>query len=158
MVNTAVTVDVLANDSNADGDPLSVDSVTQPANGSVNINTDDTVTYTPHASHTGSDTFTYTVSDGRGGTATGSVTITIDGALNPPTGSMTVNPANLPELEWHMVWINNHNTIGNLVRVTADIPAGTTFIDGSLACDVRGNSTLIRCDFETAGSQMVSMR
>ena len=149
---------MLANDNDADGDTLSVDSVTQPANGSVNINTDDTVTYTPHASYTGSDTFTYTVSDGRGGTATGSVTITIDGSLNPPTGLMTVNPANLPELEWRMVWINNHNAIGNLVRVTADIPVGTTFIDGSLTCNVQGNSTLIRCDFEPAGTQMANVR
>ncbi|MDH3598775.1 MAG: cadherin-like domain-containing protein, partial [Candidatus Tectomicrobia bacterium] len=158
LVNNEVTVDVLANDSDADGDTLSVDSVTQPANGTVNINTDDTVTYTPHAGYTGSDTFTYTVSDGSGGTDSGSVTVTIDGTLEPPTGSMTVDPSDLPELQWRMVWINNNNTIGNLVRITADIPAGTTFVDGSLTCEVRGSSTLIRCDFVPAGSQTAGVR
>jgi hypothetical protein len=71
---------------------------------------------------------------------------------------MTVNPANLPELEWRMVWINNHNTIGNLVRLTADIPPGTTFIDGSLTCEVQGGSTQIRCDFVPAGGQAASGR
>ena len=61
---TAVTIDVLANDSDADGDPLSVDSVDDPANGAAAINGDGTLTYTPDAGFTGSDVFDYTVSDG----------------------------------------------------------------------------------------------
>ncbi|MDN2661698.1 tandem-95 repeat protein, partial [Neptunomonas sp. CHC150] len=63
--DTPVTVDVLANDSDVDGDTLSVDSATA-ANGAVAINPDGTITYTPNADFNGSDTITYTVSDGNG--------------------------------------------------------------------------------------------
>ncbi|MDE0062059.1 MAG: fibronectin type III domain-containing protein, partial [Gammaproteobacteria bacterium] len=71
---TAVTIDVLANDSDADGDPLSVDSVDDPANGAAAINGDGTLTYTPDAGFTGSDVFDYTVSDGE---ATDTATVTV---------------------------------------------------------------------------------
>ena len=74
LKDTPVTIDVLANDT-APGDPLSVESVGQPAFGSVSINADDTLTYTPQPSFYGSDTFTYTVSDGSGGTDTALVTL-----------------------------------------------------------------------------------
>ncbi len=62
--NTAVDVPVLSNDSDLDGDPLSVIAVTDPANGSTSINPDDSVQYVPDAGYNGPDTFTYTISDG----------------------------------------------------------------------------------------------
>ncbi|UCH63379.1 MAG: tandem-95 repeat protein, partial [Fidelibacterota bacterium] len=62
--DTPVTIDVLANDTDDDGDALSVASVTQGANGSVVINVDGTVTYTPNENFSGSDSFTYTATDG----------------------------------------------------------------------------------------------
>ncbi|MFP4553836.1 MAG: S8 family serine peptidase, partial [Actinomycetota bacterium] len=58
--DVAVTVDVLANDSDADNDPLTVTSATDPANGTATINADDTFTYTPDPDYNGTDTFTYT--------------------------------------------------------------------------------------------------
>ena len=75
-VDTPVVVDVLANDSDPNGDILTVDSVTQGSNGSV-VNNGTDVTYTPNASWTGTDTFTYTVSDGNGGTDTATVTVMV---------------------------------------------------------------------------------
>ena len=71
--DTAVVVEVLTNDSDADGDDLTVLSATDPDNGSVTVNADGTVTYTPDEHFNGVDTFTYTISDGKGGsdTATG---------------------------------------------------------------------------------------
>ena len=75
--NTPVTIPVLANDADVDGDTLAVQEVTQPANGTVTINADGTVTYTPNAKFSGTDTFTYTVSDGNGGTDTATVTVTV---------------------------------------------------------------------------------
>src|SRR5262249_11482335 len=63
----AAKIAVLANDSDPDGDPLTVSSVTQPANGAAAVNADNTVTYSPKAGFSGSDQFTYTISDGRGG-------------------------------------------------------------------------------------------
>ncbi|WP_143751907.1 Ig-like domain-containing protein, partial [Maribacter sp. 4U21] len=62
-----VTVDILANDNdNADGgsiDPVSVSITGAPANGTVVINPDGTVTYIPNADFNGTDSFTYQVCD-----------------------------------------------------------------------------------------------
>jgi VCBS repeat-containing protein len=74
--DTPITIDVLNNDFDTDGDMLTVDSVTQGTNGSV-INNGINVTYTPHVGFTGTDTFTYTISDGNGCTDTASVTVTV---------------------------------------------------------------------------------
>jgi hypothetical protein len=73
----AVTINVLANDSDPDGDPLTAQSVTQPLHGTATLNAEGTVTYTPAATFTGKDTFKYTISDGRGGTDAATVTITV---------------------------------------------------------------------------------
>ena len=80
--DTPVTIDVLDNDSDSDGDSLIVQSVTQPANGSV-ANNGSNVVYTPDPGFNGSDTFTYTISDGNGGTDSATVTVSI-GAVNDP--------------------------------------------------------------------------
>ena len=72
-----VTVNVLANDSDIEGDTLVLDSVTPPGYGMVTINSDNTVTYTPDAGFDGEDSFTYTVSDGNGGLATATVTMDV---------------------------------------------------------------------------------
>ena len=79
-----VNVSVLGNDTDADGDTLTVTSVTQGAHGAVVINPDKTVKYTPAANYSGPDTFTYTASDGNGGTATGTVTITVTSVNDAP--------------------------------------------------------------------------
>jgi hypothetical protein len=70
-----VQIDVLANDSDPDDDPLTVTSVTDPPNGTAVNNGDGTVTYTPNCGYFGIDTFDYTISDGQGGTDTGTVTV-----------------------------------------------------------------------------------
>src|SRR2546425_5108765 len=84
--NTPVTINVVANDTDPDGDTLTVTGVTQGAHGSVTNNHNGTVTYSPNAGFTGTDTFTYTISDGHGGTATGQVTVTVQA---PTTGKVT---------------------------------------------------------------------
>ena len=77
--NTAVSIAVLANDSDPDGDTLRISAVTQGANGSVAItNGGTTVSYAPRNGFTGVDSFTYTVNDGRGGLATATVTVTVN--------------------------------------------------------------------------------
>jgi serine protease AprX len=80
---TAVTIAVLANDSDPDGDALAVTSVDDPPNGSAVINGDGTVTYTPDAGFTGSDSFDYTISDGSGGTDTATVTVSVNENTDP---------------------------------------------------------------------------
>ncbi|MBU0484945.1 MAG: tandem-95 repeat protein [Proteobacteria bacterium] len=61
--------DVLANDRDDDGNPLTIVSVTQPANGTVE-NFGDLISFTPAPGFTGETEFTYTVSDGQDGIVT----------------------------------------------------------------------------------------
>lgn len=75
--NTAVTIAVLANDHDPDGDPLTLTGVTQPSSGAATANADGTVTYTPETNASGSFSFTYSISDGHGGSATGNVTVNV---------------------------------------------------------------------------------
>ena len=85
----AATIDVLANDSDGDTPPdaLTITGVTQGANGSVTNSATD-VTYTPNAGFTGTDSFTYDISDGFGGSDTATVTMTVSAAANtPPTAN-----------------------------------------------------------------------
>ncbi|MCZ6788601.1 MAG: chitobiase/beta-hexosaminidase C-terminal domain-containing protein, partial [Chloroflexi bacterium] len=76
--DTAVAIDVLANDSDVDGDPLTITSAGPAANGAVAINANKTVRYTPNVSFAGTDMFSYSVSDGRGGIDTATVTVTVN--------------------------------------------------------------------------------
>jgi len=82
--DTPVTIPVLANDNDPDLDPLTVTGVTQPANGEAVANLDNTVTYTPASGFAGSDSFTYSISDGQGGTASATVGVTVN-CQAPPT-------------------------------------------------------------------------
>ncbi|WP_340268405.1 Ig-like domain-containing protein [Sphingobium mellinum] len=74
--NTPVLIDVLANDTDIDGDPLSISALGTAAHGTVQIQSGK-VLYTPAADYSGSDAFTYTVSDGAGGTDQGNVNVTV---------------------------------------------------------------------------------
>ncbi len=75
---------VLANDSDIDLDPISVDSFSQPTHGSVNVQSDGAYTYTPNLDFNGSDSFTYTITDGNGGSDTATVTLTITAVNDAP--------------------------------------------------------------------------
>jgi large repetitive protein len=72
-----IEIAVLGNDSDPDGDALTVSSVTMPSSGSVTINPDGTLHYAPAPGFTGVVTFNYTVSDGHGGMATTTVTVDV---------------------------------------------------------------------------------
>lgn len=73
----AVDILVLANDTDPEGDTLSVDSVGTPGHGTAAAQGDGSVRYTPEAGFVGTDHFTYTVSDGNGGTDTATVIVTV---------------------------------------------------------------------------------
>lgn len=91
--DSSVTIDVLSNDLDADGDPLSVTGVSLEAgvDGDVIINPDNTITFVPGGAfdHMATDeiqtvTVSYTVSDGKGGTDTGAVIVTVTGTNDGP--------------------------------------------------------------------------
>jgi len=83
---TGVTFDVLANDTDVDGDVLSVASydASTIANGTLTANGGGSFTYVPDSGYVGSESFTYVVSDGNGGTANGTVTITVTPVQHDP--------------------------------------------------------------------------
>ncbi|MFP4597744.1 MAG: Ig-like domain-containing protein [Persicimonas sp.] len=81
--DTAVSIDLLDNDTDVDGDSLSIDSVGTPSNGAVVDNNDGTVDYTPATDFNGTDTFSYTVTDGDL-TDTAEVTVTVEPVNDAP--------------------------------------------------------------------------
>lgn len=85
--DVAVIVSVLANDSDPNGDPLSIASFTQGAGGSVTSNGDGTLTYTPNVDFNGTDSFAYTISDEKGGTDTANVNVTIAAVNDAPVST-----------------------------------------------------------------------
>ncbi len=84
--DTPVVVDPLVNDTDVDGDVLSVVSFSQPANGMVVDNGDGTLTYTPDGDWNGTDSFPYTVSDGAL-TDTATVTVTVTPVNDAPVAA-----------------------------------------------------------------------
>ena len=123
---------VTSNDSDLNGDSLTIDSVngitiadgssaaTTSGNGTVTFNNDGTITYTPNSNFLGTDTFDYTVSDGNGGTATASITITVS-----PFSSSTTAGA----IEGRVYQDSGNSTIGSedspLAGVKIDLYADT---------------------------------
>ncbi|HKX44861.1 MAG TPA: Ig-like domain-containing protein [Burkholderiaceae bacterium] len=87
-INVPTTIAVLANDSDRDGDSLTVTgaSLANPAQGSVVVNADGTITFTPATNVSGPVAITYTVSDGHGGSASATATVTV-GANHAPAGA-----------------------------------------------------------------------
>ncbi|MGK7904275.1 MAG: Ig-like domain-containing protein, partial [Hormoscilla sp.] len=79
---TTATINVLDNDSDPDGDRISVTEFTATTllGGTVS-GTDDVLTYTPAADFLGTDSFTYTINDSLGGTDTATVTVTVGNEL-----------------------------------------------------------------------------
>ena len=76
--NIAVTISVLTNDSDLDGDGLTVTSVTQGGGGmAAIINGGAAIRFTPNFNYVGNSAFTYTTQDGRGGSATATVQILV---------------------------------------------------------------------------------
>ena len=83
----SVTTDVLSNATDADGDPLTVTIDTQGTNGLASVNSDGTITYTHDGSETTSDSYTYTISDGNGGSDSGVVFITVTPVNDAPVAN-----------------------------------------------------------------------
>ena len=81
--DTQVVIAVLANDTDPDGDPLTVALGDAPLHGRVRVEADDTLAYTPTSDYNGKDIFTYTVSDGRLTHET-TVTVTVDAVNDQP--------------------------------------------------------------------------
>ncbi|MEM7128963.1 MAG: putative Ig domain-containing protein [Chloroflexota bacterium] len=114
LTDTSKDINVLFNDTDADGDTLSVESVTQPANGIVSINGNQTIQYIPNPSFIGSDSFDYTVDDGKNGQSTATVTVIVSDTAPPafgPTG----------EILWER-WDTAFGIVLDILRNDPDFP------------------------------------
>jgi hypothetical protein len=83
--NTPVVINVLANDADPDGDPVSVVSATQGSGGEVAILSDGSISYSPGRKFKGEDTFSYSVSDGALAT-TARVKVLVEGSESGAKG------------------------------------------------------------------------
>jgi large repetitive protein len=129
--DTPVTVSVLSNDSDPDGDPLTVTAASAP-NGTVVVNPDGTVVYTPRANFTGTDVITYTISDGKGGTSTATITVTVDPVNDPPVAVNDVATTNEDTPVTVSVLGNDTDLDGDpLTVVSATAPKGTVVINAN---------------------------
>ncbi|WP_323769353.1 cadherin-like domain-containing protein [Antarctobacter sp.] len=132
--NTAYTIDsadLLGNDTDPDGDPLTISAVsaTSDLGATVTLNPDGSVTYDPTTSATLEalddgeilqDTFTYTISDGNGGTDTATVTMTVSGVSAVPvtvdfSGSMNTSAGSGGEIYSEDGFVFRHSSDGDHV-------------------------------------------
>jgi len=132
--DTAADVDVLTNDTDADLDQLTVTAVTDPAHGTASINAGGSLHYVPDADFFGSDAFTYTIADGNGGTAVGTVGVTVDPVNDQP---IAVNDSASTAYQTSVevaVLANDSDVDGDGLTITqASTPgAGSAVVDGSL--------------------------
>lgn len=82
---TTTTIDVLANDTDADGDTLTLVSFTNPNSGGTLVRNGNSLTYTPPPNFIGNDGFQYIVEDSQGGRSSGGVFIAVVQPGTPPT-------------------------------------------------------------------------
>jgi hypothetical protein len=137
--DSATAIDVLANDSDPDGDPLHVTSVTQGTKGSVAITgLGSAVSYTPNADANGSDSFTYTIDDGQGGTATATVDVTIAPVEDDPDAvdDVATVSEDQPTASTVTVLANDTDVDGDALTVTAK----TNGAKGTVAIAAGGGS------------------
>ncbi|WP_353200131.1 cadherin-like domain-containing protein, partial [Sandarakinorhabdus sp.] len=110
--DSAVTFSVTANDSDPNGDALAVTAingaaiiagtpVTLAGVGTVTLNADGTLTFKPLANYFGTPSFAYTISDGKGGLATGTVNLTVAAVNDAPVVSAAIaDQASAEDAAW----------------------------------------------------------
>ena len=129
--DTAAQLTVLANDSDADGDTVTVTSNDAPAHGTVALATDGTGTYTPAADYCGPDAFSYLIGDGRGGAATAVVSITVACRQDNPVAADDAAATTEDDEVTVEVLANDVDVDGDALSVTAvGLPAhGVATVD-----------------------------
>lgn len=135
-------LDVLDNDT-ANVGTINLASFTDPSNGQVVRNGDDTFTYTPNDDFFGSDSFTYTINNGQGAESTATVSITVDPVNDPPVltvpGGQTIDEDNALTLSGLSV-VDVDADAGSGLEVRLSVNDGF-FTFGSSSATVTGDGT-----------------
>ncbi|HEX5092798.1 MAG TPA: Ig-like domain-containing protein, partial [Burkholderiales bacterium] len=145
-----VIIGVLYNDRDVEGDPLVPLIETGPGHGSLTVNSDGTVTYTPDADFFGEDSFTYRASDGTDPSEVpGVVTVTVIPVNDPPSATDDSYTTNEDTLLTGNVLDNDTDVDGDELSVagagTFTTARGATVVlgaDGSFSYDPRGSAEL----------------
>ena len=148
MVGENATIDVLGNDSDDNGDTLTLvdDGFSDPARGSVKV-VEGQVVYTPdHDAAAGPDSFTYTVRDTRGGRATGQVRVTVARPVRDVAVSVIEGERDADHVQL-TARITGYPQQGH-VRLDITGQAVNAVVDGSLpaSCSKDGNAWV--CDLD----------
>ncbi len=121
---------VLANDTDSNGDSLSVASHTYLGTGTLNVYNDGSFDYTPASDFNGTDTFSYRATDGQRLSASPGATVTItvsaindppEAADDPSSGQIWVNEGDLVDID---VLANDSDVDGNLVPASVNVTVG----------------------------------
>jgi hypothetical protein len=137
LAETAVTVLVRTNDTDIEGNTLTITGITQGAHGTVVNNAGQSVTYTPATAWIGPDTFTYTISDGAGGTATATVNITVQAPPRVSTNIQVLYAFN----EGSGTTVNDTSGVGTPLNLTVANAAAVTWLPGALSIN---SNTLVQ--------------
>lgn len=122
-----VTVSVLTNDSDLDGDALSVGGFSQPTHGSVIRNADETLSYSSTAGYAGPDAFTYTAFDGAASSAAATVSITVNPRINIAPVAVNDSASTRQNTSVRIdVAANDSDPDGTVVRSSVTILSGPT--------------------------------
>ncbi len=131
---------VLGNDTDADGNPLSALLVSGPANGTLTLNANGSLSYTPNAGFNGTDQFTYKANDGTVDSNVATVTITVDDVNDAP---VAVNDAYTTDEDVALVvaapGVLANDTDPEGTALTAAVVAGPAH--GSLTLNPNGSFT-----------------
>ncbi len=132
--NIPVNINIQSNDKDPDGDKLSVMGVSRPVRGTIESDTDGTITYTPLKSWSGTERFGYTISDGRGGVATGTVTVIVEN--QPPEAEdqdISVNANNPIKIKLEIVYYKLHSGTSFKCHKNFSLVYRLTFADFDLS-------------------------
>ena len=127
-INTQIVIDVLANDTDPEGNPLSIAAFdsTSTQGGTVACVTNGSCTYTPPSGFTGTDTFTYSVSDGLSTSNTATVTIEVTPAGAPVLFFSTLGAGSVPGVsgpfdDGDVYTVDSGNTFERLFDAVSDL-------------------------------------
>jgi len=159
--DTPVTIaasTLLANDTDPDGDALTVTSVQGAVNGTASL-VGGNVVFTPAGNYSGPASFTYTVSDGHGGTSTATVNVTVDPVNDAPTatgGAVTGTEDTALVIGWASLGVGDVDSSTLSIQLTA-LPADGTvqFFNGSTWVSASAGQVIGRAEIDAGRLRFV---
>jgi len=151
-INEQLLIDVLANDSDPDSDPISISSISEAQYGSTLQIDDSQIQYTAPASAT-SDSFTYTISDGKGGTAQATVNVEVLMPNYPPIANDDSDFIQTEATNIFDVLANDTDQNSDVLSI-ASVASATTPVKGNIA--IVDNKIEFTAYQDESGTQLIN--